>query len=65
MPQTYFERLITTEMDKIAHQTVAGEVKPGDADRHALACGKYQGLKQSLDIFRQAARTDEMETDRL
>ena len=64
MPASHFENLIKQRMQDIAIQTVT-EVKPGQVDRHAVAWGRYDELQNILKMYREAARTDEVETERL
>lgn len=63
MQKSYFEGLIEAEMQATAISAV--KIQPGDAARHAVACGKYEGLKQALEIYRKAARIDEDQGDSL
>lgn len=55
MSRSIFETLVTDEMN--AH-ALASMKCLGDSVTHALRVGQFEGLKRSIELFRQAQQED-------
>ncbi len=55
--QSHFERIVEAEMQKRLVQLLT-PAAAGDVAKSAYAAGIHEGLRQSLELYRKAARAD-------